>query len=277
LADAGYGYGPAFQGLRAAWRRGEEVFAEVRLPGEVTDRAGEFGIHPALFDAALHAAVFLPGDVEGGLPFAWSGVSLHASGAQSLRVRLSVAGDGGLCLNAVDDTGAPVVSVDSLTLRPVWSELLGSGDERRSLFGVDWVVLPGVGDEASAGSWAVIGAGELEVESLGVPCYAGVGDLVGAGVPVPDVVVVACVGSLEGDRGVDARVLTGRVLGVVGEALAEDRLSGSRLVVVTCGAVAAGVGRDVSDLAGGAVWGLVRSAMSEHPGRLVLADVESFV
>uniref|UniRef100_UPI001F22F0C1 type I polyketide synthase n=1 Tax=Streptomyces acidiscabies TaxID=42234 RepID=UPI001F22F0C1 len=277
LAETGYGYGPAFQGLRAVWRRGEEVFAEVRLPGEVADRAGEFGIHPALFDAALHAVAFLPAGGEGGLPVAWSGVSLHASGAQSLRVRLSETDDGTLCLNAADDTGAPVVSVESVELRPVWSELLGSGDERRSLFGVDWVVLPGVGDEASAGSWAVIGADGLGLESLGVPCYAGVGDLVGSGVPVPDVVVVACVGSLEGDRGVDARVLTGRVLGVVGEVLAEERLGGSRLVVVTCGAVAAGVGEGVSDLAGGAVWGLVRSAMSEHPGRLVLADVESFV
>ncbi|KND25300.1 type I polyketide synthase, partial [Streptomyces acidiscabies] len=115
LAGTGYGYGPAFQGVQAVWRRGEEVFAEVRLPDEVAERAGEFGIHPALFDAALHAAVFLSGDVEGGLPVAWSGVSLHASGARSLRVRLSVAGDGGLCLNAADDTGTPVLSVDSLT------------------------------------------------------------------------------------------------------------------------------------------------------------------
>ena len=32
LAARGYGYGPAFRGLRAAWRRGGEVFAEVALP-----------------------------------------------------------------------------------------------------------------------------------------------------------------------------------------------------------------------------------------------------
>ncbi|WP_416975922.1 type I polyketide synthase, partial [Streptomyces sp. 4F14] len=132
LAEAGYGYGPVFRGLRAVWQRDGEVFAEVRLPDEAAELAGEFGIHPALFDAALHAAAFLPAGGEGGLPFSWSGVSLHASGARSLRVELSATDDGVLYLNAADDTGAPVVSVGSLTLRSAWAELLDSGDEQRS-------------------------------------------------------------------------------------------------------------------------------------------------
>ncbi|WP_416975969.1 polyketide synthase dehydratase domain-containing protein, partial [Streptomyces sp. 4F14] len=131
LAEVGYGYGPVFRGLRAVWRRGEEVFAEVRLPEGAVELAGEFGIHPALFDAALHAAAFLPVGGEGGLPFAWSGVSLHASGARSLRVRLSAIDDGVLSLNAIDETGAPVVSVGSLMLRSVCGELLESGGEQR--------------------------------------------------------------------------------------------------------------------------------------------------
>uniref|UniRef100_UPI00052652DA acyltransferase domain-containing protein n=1 Tax=Streptomyces sp. NRRL F-525 TaxID=1463861 RepID=UPI00052652DA len=54
LAAAGYGYGPVFQGVRAVWRRGEELFAEVALPEEQRDSAARFGIHPALLDAALH-------------------------------------------------------------------------------------------------------------------------------------------------------------------------------------------------------------------------------
>ncbi|WP_324611507.1 acyltransferase domain-containing protein, partial [Streptomyces sp. NRRL S-1521] len=53
LAELGLGYGPVFQGLRAAWRKGEEVFAEVVLPEGV--KAEGFGLHPALLDAALHA------------------------------------------------------------------------------------------------------------------------------------------------------------------------------------------------------------------------------
>ncbi len=65
LAGQGYGYGPVFQGLRAAWRRGAEVFAEVVLPEQAHAEAARFGIHPALLDAALHTAG-LAGPAAGG-------------------------------------------------------------------------------------------------------------------------------------------------------------------------------------------------------------------
>ena len=55
LAARGYQYGPAFQGLTALWRRGEEFFAEVTLPQAAGGVSG-FGVHPVLLDAALHAA-----------------------------------------------------------------------------------------------------------------------------------------------------------------------------------------------------------------------------
>ncbi|WP_425311150.1 polyketide synthase dehydratase domain-containing protein, partial [Kitasatospora aureofaciens] len=88
MAGAGFGYGPAFRGLRAAWRRGDEVFAEVALP-EGTEGAG-FGLHPALFDACLHGFALAGSEGEaGGVPFAWEEVSLHAAGASAVRVRLT--------------------------------------------------------------------------------------------------------------------------------------------------------------------------------------------
>ena len=65
---------------------------------------------------------------------------------------------------------------------------------------------------------------------------------------------------------------THRALGVLQSWLAEDH-SGV-LVVLTHGAVAL-AGQDITDLAGAAVWGLVRSAQSEHPGRVVLVDTDS--
>jgi acyl transferase domain-containing protein len=40
LAEAGYSYGPAFQGLRAVWTRDDEIFAEVELPVRPNARAG---------------------------------------------------------------------------------------------------------------------------------------------------------------------------------------------------------------------------------------------
>ncbi|WP_107396409.1 type I polyketide synthase, partial [Streptomyces acidiscabies] len=268
LAETGYGYGPAFQGVRTVWRRGEEVFAEVRLPDEVAERAGEFGIHPALFDAALHAAAFLPAGGEGGLPFSWSGVSLHASGARSLRVRLSETDDGALCLNAADDTGAPVLSVDSLTLRPLRAELL-DGDAQRSLFSVDWTLKPAVptGTENSP-RCVVAGAGGQDLaKMLGVAWYPELSEC-----PETDLVLLPTGADADdGDVAAAARSEVCRVLELVQEWVADER-GDARLVVVTRNAVSTGTGDRVEDMAG--VQGLVRSARSEHPGRFGLVDVD---
>ncbi|GAA2694616.1 MULTISPECIES: type I polyketide synthase [Actinosynnema] len=136
-AATGYGYGPAFRGLRRCWTRDGEVFAEVVLPGE----PGAFGVHPALLDAALHAAaVTAPEGVPVLLPFTWTGVALHATGARALRVRLTTPSAGEVALTASDGDGNPVVTVDSLVLRPAGD--LGAGRSVRSLFEVVWTDVP---------------------------------------------------------------------------------------------------------------------------------------
>jgi hypothetical protein len=94
-----------------------------------------------------------------------------------------------------------------------------------------------------------------------------------AGEPVPGVVLATVTGAAGDEAGAAARSVAGRVLGLVQGWLAAGELEPARLVVVTRGAVAAGPAEGVVDLAGAAVWGLVRSAQSENPGRLVLADV----
>jgi thioesterase domain-containing protein len=119
LAGQGLEYGPSFQALTAAWRLGEEVFAEVALPQ--AQPAEGFGLHPALLDAAWHAARLGssgPGAaMERARPFAWTDVVLHAAGAAALRVRIAPAGPDAVTLQAADAAGAPVVSVASLTFR----------------------------------------------------------------------------------------------------------------------------------------------------------------
>src|ERR1700721_3181860 len=92
------------------------------------------------------------------------------------------------------------------------------------------------------------------------------------GEPPPEVIVVQA-GSVAGSGAEPARAEVGRVLGVVQEWRGLAELGLARLAVVTRGAVAAVPGEGVADLAGAAVWGLVRSAQSENPGRLVLADL----
>ncbi|WP_255305786.1 type I polyketide synthase [Streptomyces sp. Wb2n-11] len=117
LADQGFEYGPVFRGLRALWRRGEETFAEVALPAEASDAAA-YGLHPALLDAARHAVM----TEDGSLPERWRGVSLHAGGATALRVRIAPCEDGPgteLRLAAADFSGAPVLTAETLRVRPL--------------------------------------------------------------------------------------------------------------------------------------------------------------
>ncbi|WP_170839619.1 type I polyketide synthase [Micromonospora halophytica] len=128
LAGAGMEYGPAFQGLRALWRRGDELFAEVTAPAG----AESWTVHPALLDACLHGWV-QTGPGRGRLPFSWSGVRVAAPGATGLRVRLAPAGPDMLSVTAEDPGGTIVLAARSLALRP-------SGLGR--LFHVDWREIP---------------------------------------------------------------------------------------------------------------------------------------
>ncbi|WP_461087887.1 type I polyketide synthase, partial [Streptomyces deserti] len=170
FAAAGLDYGPAFSGVRAAWRRGDEVFAEVALPEEHRDAAAEYGLHPALLDASLHAVAFTALGGEGAddgagqarLPFSWSGVSLFATGASVLRVRLTTSESGAVSLAVADETGRPVASVDSLVLRALTTSDLdaASGDgQSDSLLRVEWVVGSVAGGGVSPESCVVVGGG----------------------------------------------------------------------------------------------------------------------
>ncbi|MFD0444360.1 type I polyketide synthase [Streptomyces indonesiensis] len=137
LAEGGLRYGPAFQGLTAAWRRGDELFAEVRLDDDTKPGAEEFAVHPALLDAALHV---LHGREGAQLTDGWQGVSLYAEGASALRVRIAPAGADTVSLALADATGEPVAAVDGLRCRPLPDDLTGDADvARQSLFQLDWV------------------------------------------------------------------------------------------------------------------------------------------
>ncbi|MER8162638.1 type I polyketide synthase, partial [Streptomyces sp. NPDC094472] len=280
LADGGLRYGPVFRGLTAAWRRGDELFAEVRLDESAASDAQAYGLHPALLDSALHALGMDglgDGESQGGrLPFAWSGVSLYASGASALRVRLALRGADGVRLEIADSAGAPVAAVDSLVLRAVSAEQVRAARAayHESLFRVEWSELPaGAGAGAPGGSrWAVLGADALGLASAGAGTYAdltGLGEAVASGAAVPEYVFVTP--STEGGDEVPGTVrqATAEALGLAQAWLADERFATSRLVFLTLGE-----GEPVRDPAQSAVWGLLRTAQAENPDRFVLLDID---
>ncbi|MCW5254766.1 type I polyketide synthase, partial [Streptomyces sp. SHP 1-2] len=268
LAEVGFEYGPAFQGLTSLGRHGEEILAEVVLP---QDRHGDgFAVHPALLDAALHACL-LEGTERVRLPFAWSDVTLHpaAATATTLRVRLTPTGPDSVALTATDGTGEPVVSVGSLTLRAVTPEQFSAvvGQSGDGLYQVDWVPLPPAARTAPE-------SGAEQPVRLGAD--AGPAELPGPDDPPPSTVLAPFLPAAPSPDGPVAAVhaAAARALALVRSWLTEERFASSRLVLLTRGAVAVDPADDVTDLVHAPLWGLLRSAQSENPGRLVLADVD---
>ncbi|MBB4712580.1 acyl transferase domain-containing protein/NADP-dependent 3-hydroxy acid dehydrogenase YdfG/acyl carrier protein [Streptomyces luteogriseus] len=285
--DSPFAYGPAFHGLRAAWSRGREVFADIRLPQELHEEAGDYLLHPALLDAALHAVGL--GDLldTGGLPlrpFAWNAVSLHATGATTLRVTLSPAGENAVALHAVDGTGAPVVTVGSLLLRPVdlTGPQAGPSPVHSSLLAMTWTPVPLPSVEPA--SWAVVGAAPSwagpDGGAVHHPDLAALTASVTAGGPVPAFVVLALPaddGAAGGELPAVTRERTGLVLDAARAWVSEDldeRLAAIPLVVATTDAVHTSERDRVSGLGSAPLWGLMRSVQSENPGRFVLLDTD---
>jgi mycoketide-CoA synthase len=259
LAERGYGYGPAFRGLTSMWRRGDEVFAEVTLPADAGVSVAGFGVHPVMLDAALHAVILASdGDelAEGSMlvPFSWQQVSLHAAGAAAVRARIVPVGQSAVSIELADGLGLPVLSVASMVARPVTDQQLlaavsSSGPDR--LFEVVWSAQPSTSVQpVSVSAW---GAPESEVAAGQRSA------VVFDSAPLGDDVLAGVYGA------------TRAVLPVLQSWLARE--GAGTLVVATRGAMTL-PGEDITDLAGTAVWGLVRSAQTEHPGRIVLVDTD---
>ncbi|MEU8280017.1 SDR family NAD(P)-dependent oxidoreductase, partial [Microbispora bryophytorum] len=274
LSSAGFGYGPTFQGLTAAWRLGDDVYAEVTLPESETGQAARFQIHPALLDAAMHGVALTEAgaDRAARMAFAFTDVTVHAVGATTLRVRLTPSGTDRLALFAADGAGTGVVTIGSLIMRQVTDAQVEAGPRQasRSLFGVDWAERALEEVPAPVG-WAALGT----VRDTGLP----LAELdVAAGSPA--VLLVDCAPEPVdpgGDPiGLAARVhdATQRMLTAIQQWIGDERFAETTLLVTTTGAVAGGPGEEPTDLTHAAVWGLVRSAQSEYPARIVLADVD---
>ena len=253
-----------------------------------------YGIHPALLDAALHPAALAtvadPGQDAAAapvrLPFSWAGVTLHATGATALRVRLSPAGPAAITLAIADTAGAPVATIGSLTLRPVDASQLtpAASPYHDMLFSLDWIPLPADGAPAGTSQWAAIGADDGTLAALPACAYPDLASLRQAladGAAAPAVILAPCPapgqpGAPATGDGVPAaaHAAARQALALVQDWLADERLAASHLAVITRGAVTTRPGEHLTGLAAAPAWGLLRSAQSENPGRLTLIDTD---
>ncbi|MEI5103910.1 polyketide synthase dehydratase domain-containing protein, partial [Streptomyces sp. PmtG] len=219
LDEKGYAHGPAFQGLRALWRRGDDLFAEVRLPDDTDPES--FGIHPALLDAALHP---LLADGHDTTALSWHGFDLYAAGPRALRVWIRPKGDDAFRLWLADDTGEPVGEARALRRRPTAPAGHADGTHGDSLFHVVWpsVALPDAEDLTPA-RCAVLGDSALDgLDGLDGGLSDALGDRVDSVADAAGSTLVAVVDAAagDGDAAAAAHRATARTLHLVRDGLA---------------------------------------------------------
>ncbi|MFF7638566.1 type I polyketide synthase [Kitasatospora sp. NPDC008050] len=276
--------------VQAVWRHGEEFFADLVLAEQEASEADRHSLHPALLAGVGELAVLA--DVRlgrgGRRPSAWSGVSLHAAGATALRVRLRAHGPDAFSAELADPQDGPVAVVETLSLTEAPARgtdgVVRSGSFTDSLYRLAWSAAPAVDPAVPAGDWVVLGAEDSWAHGIGKaldaaldaqvdvhPDLTALGLALDAGAAVPDTLVVP-VEATSGALVEAARQTVHRTLAIVQQLLADVRLAGSRLVLVTSGAV--DTGQAPADPAASAAWGLLLSAQAEHPDRFLLLDLD---
>ncbi|WP_327725138.1 type I polyketide synthase [Streptomyces europaeiscabiei] len=270
LRERGVEYGPMFRGLRTAWSRGDEIFAEVVLP-EIGEDG--FAMHPALIDASLQTVTLRNAGEWGDtgqqavatgmpLPFAWQQVRLWtgARAGQVLRVVLRSTGPDTISLRVTDGDGRAVVTVGTLTMRTASFDSLRPATD--SLYRIEWNALDGAAGIPGHGLWDRLGSDDPRLIPVGTP--EAVGEVAGL-----DAVLLACPPAAD-TTATSVHATTTAVLRHLQAWLERPAASTPPLVVLTRGAT--DLGDEPLDVAGAAVHGLVRSVQQEYPGRIVLVD-----
>ncbi|HKP59933.1 MAG TPA: SDR family NAD(P)-dependent oxidoreductase, partial [Polyangiales bacterium] len=279
VRELGLEYGPSFQGLVEAYRAGSVVYGRAVLPEPVKRSGEQYGLHPALLDAALQLMhVLTSGEADSlHLPFAWSDVRLHATGASELRVRMARTGQLGVSLLAADGAGEPVASIGALQVRPARRADLRAAHQHSYRVEFQPVPLPAA-DASDLRAAAVVGGAGALAQRLGLRWYADLDALRAQAedAAAPERLIIDATERVEGALVPLVHAQAAVALAQLQALLSEERLARSELVWVTSSAVASGPAWEVEDLVHAPLWGLIRAARSEHPERsLRLVDLSS--
>ncbi|MFE9009471.1 SDR family NAD(P)-dependent oxidoreductase [Streptomyces sp. NPDC007875] len=277
LAEDGLVYGPVFQGVRRVWLDGDVRYAEIVLPEAASPE--DFVLHPVLLDSALQ--VMAHGSLAEGrtfLPFTWSDISVSASGARALRVRMEPLGTDSVSIVAADSANVPVLTIGEVVTRMVSGGRPVSTHRGRTakLLRVDWMETPAA--TSPPPRTAVLSdrpeSGRCLFDGLDADRHAGVEALAAAvgTEPAPGIALLS-LAPRPGDTTAAAYELTERARTAIQSWLSDDRFAAMTLALVTVGAFPVGR-RRAPDPAAAAAAGFVRSAQSEHPGRFLVIDLD---
>ena len=288
LARRGAHYGPAFCGIQELYQRGEQLYARVVLPAGLSPVG--FTLHPALLDACLQVAIAAADDAPLRVPFEFAQVRLAAVGAREVRVEVRLHHVGteqqSAQLRLCDPAGQLLAEIDELIMRSVSPQSLqqvapGGGGE---LYAVQWLAQPAPAERPVAGVWAVVGTDPLaqtvttELARAGLPVqhWPEYAQLIAA---VPESAMAGLVRIADSRVPDSAAAVQEACAGLLAELqdfTSQAPLTGCRYVLLTQRAVAAQAGEAVAGLAQAALWGLVRTARSEHPEHpFLLLDLDA--
>ncbi|MFW3464686.1 type I polyketide synthase [Streptomyces microflavus] len=276
----GLDYGPAFRGLRELTSRDGVYYARVSLP-DALDPAGH-GLHPSLFDAALQVVV--AGLMEAGaapgplVPFIWSDVELFRAAGRELTVRVSFESGGNEDLAPAtvwlaDPAGHPVARIGRLKFQ--------RGRRRghpfaEHLYRVGFEPVHHVAETSDPAGTLVVGDAELAA-GLGADVVPDLDALVkrlDARADTPRRLLFALPDRASGQWH-DAERSAAEALRTLQVCLGDTRLQSAELVWITRDAVSSNPDDQVENWAHAAVWGMVRTARTEQPERVLrLIDLD---
>jgi polyketide synthase 12 len=277
LAELGYGYGPTFQGIKAAWHVDGDVWAKASLPEAIASSAIRYGLHPALLDSAMHSLLLtqrlqdqVGDDVY--VPFEAECLSLWREGLADMWVKVAEfeMGDGEFwaSLDLFDNDGNSAGRLQRLHARRIDRAALrrlASAGIDRFHFEVAWRNAE-TGNASLTGTWGLMTCGDVPWADM-VRTH-----LADSGVQCVDISQLSEAMPLDGviclwGAGKDV-VSQAHAVSAIGleqiQALASAEYR-SPVIWVTRDAVGTSVDDKVAGIGTGPLWGLMRTARNEHP------------
>lgn len=281
LRDRGYDYGSAFQNLTAAWHKDATLYVEAQPTRQQPVPTEGFAVHPAVVDSILHA-LLLTGTEQGTvLPYSIGSARILPRRTNDLRATISPDGPDRYHVRATDREGNLVADFRDLLLRPVTKHglrsMLASG--ARHAFRIHWRPVDlATGSAADCSRWAVLGA-HRDLPGADVhPDACSLSRALHSGRCVPEVVLLDLRCSTRANELPGQIALRERLSRLMADArrlLSDDMLQDSLIVCITRRAYSASFAEGVPDTIGAACAGMMRSVLSENPGRLQLIDLDT--